>query len=333
MAAARLGAAGPLTSRLGLGCLPLGGAYGPADPAGAVRLIRLAMDSGVALLDAADLTHRGEVLRLVGRAVADRRDEVTIAAHSRPARGPARAVGDPRAVAAGIEAALRRLGTDHVDLYYLHPGRSAVPIEDQIGLLAGQVTAGKVRHLGLGGGTAEQLVRAHRTHPIAALAVEYSLWRTRAEREQLPAARRLGIGVVAVRPLGRGLLTGRLADPARLAPDDLRRADLRFAPGRLAAARARLAELERTAAGLDVGAGRLALAWLLSRGEDVVPVPGTRDPVHLEMNLAAAAVRLPEGTGERLAVLFEDRAERAGRRGRDGAVSPGSGAPAGPASE
>jgi aryl-alcohol dehydrogenase-like predicted oxidoreductase len=345
---------------MGLGCLPLGGAYGPAEPAESARLVGHALDAGVALLDACDLPGRTDVQRVVARAVAGRRGDALLALHHRPAPGDGPA-GNP---VAACEAALRRLGVDQLDLWYLHPDGGEVPVEERVGPLAELVRAGKLRHVGLSGVSGEELLRAHTEHPITALAVEYSLWHREPERELLPLARKLGVGVVAARPLGRGLLTGRI-DPAALlaaAPGDPAVATVptppslpprgpesggpepggprRAAGPRAGAARGggpvgrggrrprgagtpwetgdstplgaaqlhalgpRLARLSEIAAGLQLGVGRLALAWLAAQGEDVTAVPGTRDRVHLEMNLSSLGVRLGPETFEAIGGLF-----------------------------
>jgi aryl-alcohol dehydrogenase-like predicted oxidoreductase len=298
---AQLGGRSGVT-RIGLGCLPLSGAYGPADPVESVRLIRHALDSGVSLLDAADFTGRGDGQRLVGDAIASRREDVVLATHARPGE----AASAPKDLLRQCDAALRRLGVDHIDLCYLHllSTDTDVPVEEWVGRLGEAVTAGKVGHLGVHGIDGDQVLRAHSTHPLSALAVDYSLWERRVEREHLPLARKLGIGVVACRPLGRGILTGRIRSPDQLDPDDLRRLDPRFSRERLLAERPALSRLEELASGMDVGAGRLALAWLLNQGEDILVIPGTRDRVHFEMNLSALEIDLPSEIAARMVDLF-----------------------------
>lgn len=303
----RLGRSGPLISSIGLGSLALSGAYGRVDPAEADLLVRRALDAGVTFLDTADFYAAGEVERLVGRAVAGRSDDVVVATRggARP-RGPGPVVefdGRPEYLEQACDSSLKRLGADHVGVYYLYCQDSRVPIEDSMTRLAGLVRAGKIRYLGLSNSTAEQLRRAHAVHPITALAIEYSLWGTCIDPALLATARELGVSVVAARPLGRGFLTGRIRSDARLDPGDWRRSDPRFRPERLRLHTGPLRRLESVAARLDLGAGRLALAWLLSREEPIVPVPSTRDPVHLEMNLTAAAVELPPEAREWLAGL------------------------------
>jgi len=280
--------------RLGLGGMALGGAYGRIDHTEAVRLVQEALDSGVVLLDTADTSPGGRVRRIVGQAAASRRDEALIAVHSRPFDGGAVKAADSRALVDDCEEALRQLGLDHIDLYVLHPGNSWVPIEDQMGALTGLLEAGKIRHIGIGTGSANQLVRAHAVHPVDVVAVEYSLWRRQVERELLPVARQRNIGLIACQPLGRGLLTGRITAPTQLRAEDSRRADPRFSAEGLSAVRGSLRALEQVAAHMSISAGRLALAWLLSRGEDIVPVPSTRNRVHLEMNLSVHGLQLTQ---------------------------------------
>jgi len=297
---ARVGAAGPVGSRLGLGCLPFSGAYGRVDQARCATAVHSALDLGVALLDVTDFSADGAGQRAVAAAIGSHRDEVLLSVHvGWGGRG-----ADPGALAAECEDSLRRIGTEHLDLCYLHGGGNGVPIEERIGELASFVTVGKIRHLGVYGVTAEELSRAHAVHPVTALAAEYALWLPTAHGECLRTARRLGIGIVACRPLGRGFLTGRIRSPDQFARGDLRRRDPRFSRQRLAALQAPLRRLERIAAEMDLSTGRLALAWLLAQGEDVVPVPGSTNPVHLEMNVSALGTRLPAETVERLVGVF-----------------------------
>ncbi|MEV4096108.1 aldo/keto reductase [Streptosporangium saharense] len=274
-----------MSARLGLGCLPLGGVYGPADPARVLRLVRFALDSGVVWLDTADVTPGGEVQRIVGQAIAGRRDEVVIAAH-----GPHGVAG----MAEDCERTLRRLGVEHLDLYHLHLGGSRIPVEEAVGAAASLVASGKVGALGIGGVDGERLLRAHATHPLASVVVEYSLLERGAELDLLPAARGLGLLVAASRPLARGLLTGRTAPQTEHGPV----AEM-------------LDALAGTAAELNLGPARLALAWLLSRGDDILPLPGTRDRVHLEMNLSARRIELPPEAEKALTALRSARLEAA----------------------
>lgn len=287
--------------------MALSGAYGHVDATEADRLIRRALDAGVTFLDTADFYAAGEVERVIGRAVAGRSGELVVATRSgirmRGAQEPAEFDDRPGRLERACEASLRRLGIDHIGLYHLQCRGSHVPIEVSVAQLAELVRLGKIRHIGLSNATTEQLRRAHTVHPIAALAIEYSLWGACVDATLLATARELGVSIVAVRPLGRGFLTGRIRID-RLAPGDWRRSDPRFRPERLRLHTGRLQRLETVAARLDLGTGRLALAWLLARDEHVVPVPSTRDQVHLEMNIAASAVELPPEVRERLTGLF-----------------------------
>ncbi|ETK35450.1 aldo/keto reductase [Microbispora sp. ATCC PTA-5024] len=294
-----LGSRGPEIAGLGFGCLSVAGVYGDADPDESLRVVRRALDAGVSLIDATDIHGDGEVERLVGKAVAHRREEAVIATSARQRPG-----SRPGDLVRCCDTALSRLGVDRIDLFYVNPAAGCASVEETMGVAGELLAAGKIRHVGVRGVTAGQLRRAHEAVPVTALAVEYSLWRREAEREHLPAARELGVGVVACRPLGRGFLTGRITTSAQLAPGDVRLRDPRFAPESLALELGRLREAQRAAADLDVGVGRLAIAWLLTQGDDVVPVPSTRDLVHLEMNLAAAGIVLSEGVRARLAETF-----------------------------
>ncbi|KAB2344503.1 aldo/keto reductase [Actinomadura rudentiformis] len=304
----KLGDAGLASSVIGLGTLALTGRSGPVDDAASVDTIRFALDIGVTLIDAATGCEAERAERLVGRAVAGRRDEAMIAVGggSRPDAGGRRRRldGTPEHLRRSCEASLARLGVDHIDLYYLDGVDPGVPLEDSMGELAELVAAGKVRHVGMSGASADQLRRAHAVHPVAALAAEYSLWERRVEAECLPAARERGIAVFACRPLGRGFLTGRIRSADQLSADDIRHDDPRFWPENLPANLDLLRAAEEIAAQRDLGLPRLAIAWLLGRGDDITPVPSTRDRVHLEMNSAAAGVRLTPDECDHLAALF-----------------------------
>ncbi|MGP3963719.1 aldo/keto reductase [Nonomuraea sp. 3N208] len=294
----KLGDTGPVTSCLGFGCLALSGVYGEVDRDESISLIHGLPDTGVTLIAMSDDHAGGEVEQLVGEAIRPWRDEVLLST------GTARRDADSGRLAQSCEASLKRLGVDFVDLYIVDCEAWSVPIEEKAGQLAELVAAGKVRHVGLSGVTGEELRRAHEVHPIAALAMEYSLMCRDVELDQLPVARELGIGMMACRPLGRGFLAGRGISSRALAPGDVRRTDPRFAPPGLERNLAMLRQVEAEAASMDVSTGRLALAWLLSRGPDVVPVPSTRDPVHLEMNAVSSRVVLSEATRRRLEDVF-----------------------------
>ena len=293
-----LGAGGPQVSAEGLGCMGRSEFYGSADEAEAREVIRRALDLGVDFLDTADMYGPFTNERLVGSAIAGRREEVVLATkfgNVRGERGERLGVrGDPDYVRSACEASLRRLGVDHVDLYYQHRVDPKVPIEETVGAMAELVAAGKVRHLGLSEAAPETVRRAHATHPIAALQTEYSLWSRDPEDELLPTVRDLGIAFVAYSPLGRGFLTGRFRRLEDLPEDDFRRGSPRF-QGENFQRNLRLVErVEEIAAEQGVSAGQLALAWVLAQGDDVIPIPGTKHVRYLEENVAAAEIELSE---------------------------------------
>ncbi|MHB1137960.1 MAG: aldo/keto reductase [Microthrixaceae bacterium] len=271
--------------------------YGTADEAEAVATIERALDLGVTFLDTADAygPHTNE--QLVGRAISSRRDEVVLATKFglvRHEEDPAKRTirGDPAYVHEACDASLRRLGVDHIDLYYLHRRDQRVPIEETVGAMGELVAAGKVRHLGLSEVNPDTLRRAASTHTIAALQSEWSLWSRDLEQEIVPTARELGIGIVAYSPLGRGFLTGAITSVDDLAEDDFRRHSPRFLEANLARNLDLVERVRTIAAERGVTPGQLALAWVLSRGEDVVPIPGTKRRRWLEENVAAAQLEL-----------------------------------------
>ncbi|MEV4196631.1 aldo/keto reductase [Streptomyces toxytricini] len=289
----RLGALA--VSAQGLGCMGMSHGYGATDDTQSIATLRHALDLGVTLLDTADFYGSGHNEELIGKAVADRRDEVVLATKFGFANRlgePTRVRGDAAYVRQACEASLRRLGVDHIDLYYQHRVDPQVPIEETVGAMAELVQAGKVRHLGLSEAGAGTIRRAHAVHPIAALQSEWSLWSRDLEAEIAPVCRELGVGFVPYAPLGRGFLTGNYASVDGLADNDVRRGHPRFADGNRERNLAIVARLEELAAAKGVTAGQLALAWLQHRGEDVVPIPGTRRVRYLEENLAALAVEL-----------------------------------------
>jgi aryl-alcohol dehydrogenase-like predicted oxidoreductase len=289
-------------SALGLGCMGMSEFYGATSAPGSdqerdsVGTIHRALDLGVTLLDTADMygPHTNE--RLVGRAIAGRRDEVVLATKFgivRDGDAGTRAVdGRPEYVRAALDGSLQRLGVDHVDLYYLHRVDPRVPIEDTVGALAEAVQAGKVRHIGLSEAGPATIRRAHAVHPLTAVQTEYSLWTRDVEAEVLPTLRELGIGLVPYSPLGRGMLTGAITAPDDLAEGDFRRANPRFAGAAFDSNRALVDQVQALAADRGVTAAQLALAWVLAQGDDVVPIPGTRRVRYLEQNAGAVDVRL-----------------------------------------
>jgi aryl-alcohol dehydrogenase-like predicted oxidoreductase len=292
-------------SALGLGCMGMSAWYGEIDEDESTATIHRALDLGVTFLDTADIYGAGANERLVGRAIAARRDEVVLATkfgNVLEPEGGRRIDGRPEYVRRAFHASLERLGVDHVDLYYQHRVDAATPIEETVGAMAELVAAGKVRHLGLSEASPETIRRAHAVHPITALQTEYSLWTRDPEDGVLDTCRELGIGFVAYSPLGRGFLAGRFATPDELDDDDFRKHNPRFSDEAFAHNR-RLAERVRELAEeRDVTPAQLALAWVLSRGEDVVPIPGTKRRSYLEQNAAAAEIAL---SGEDLELLDE----------------------------
>lgn len=291
-------------AEIGLGCMGMSAFYAGADEAESIATIAEALDRGVTMLDTADMYGAGANERLVGQAIAGRHDEVVIATKFGQVRGPKgepRGVrGDPAYVREACEASLERLGVEHIDLYYQHRVDPKVPIEETVGAMAELVAAGKVRHLGLSEAAAPTIRRAHAVHPIAALESEYSLWTRGIEEEILPTVRELGIGLVAYSPLGRGFLTGRFRGADDLEPDDSRRGHPRFQGENLTHNLALVDRVRELAAERSVTPGRLALAWVLHRGDDVVPIPGTTRRKHLAENLAAAQIELTDDELARL---------------------------------
>jgi len=291
---------GLTVSSLGLGCMGMSEFYGatPGDDPESIATIHRALDLGVTLLDTSDMYGRGANEALVGRAIAGRRDEVVLATKFGIVRHGDDPLlrslnGRPEYVRAACEASLRRLGVEHIDLYYLHRVDPAVPIEDTIGAMAQLVAAGDVRHLGLSEASARTVRRAAAVHPIAALQSEWSLFSRDIEDEVVPACRDLGIGLVPYSPLGRGLLTGAVSDANALSIDDIRRrAQPRFQGANLDHNLHLVEVVKRIAERHGCTPGQVALAWVLGRGDDVVPIPGTRRRRYLEENVAAARVQL-----------------------------------------
>ncbi|MFF8658525.1 aldo/keto reductase [Streptomyces huasconensis] len=288
---------GALTvSAQGLGCMGMSQAYGASDDTQSIATIHRALDLGVTLLDTSDFYGTGHNEELIGRALAGSRREQAVVAtkfgFANRLGEPPYIRGDAAYVREACDASLRRLGVDHIDLYYVHRIDKTVPIEETVGALAELVEAGKVRHLGLSEAGADTIRRAHAVHPIAALQSEWSLWTRDLEAEIAPVCRELGIGLVPFSPLGRGFLTGRYTSLDALPEDDLRRTQPRFTDGNLERNLAIVDALNALAAEKGVTAGQLALAWVQHRGDDVVPIPGTRREKYLEENVAAATLEL-----------------------------------------
>jgi len=292
-------------SAQGPGCMGMSGThgrqadgiYGSVDETESIATIHRALDLGITLIDTADINGLGANERLVGRAIAHRRNEVVLATKcgiTFGGQGDRQVNGRPEYIHRSLDGSLDRLGVDHVDLYYLHRIDPDTPIEDSVGALAELVAAGKVRHIGLSEADAESLRRAASVHPISALQTEWSLWTRDIESEILPTARELGIGIVPFSPLGRGALTGSVQARDDLADGDIRRRDPRFSETSLDAHRAVVEGLIRLADAHGVTASQLAIAWLIGQGEDVVPIPGTKHSEYVEANATASNIVLSE---------------------------------------
>lgn len=304
----KLGANGPDVSAIGLGCMGMSAFYGGADEAQSISVIHRALDLGITLFDTAEMYGPQTNEVLVGKALKDRRDQAFIATkfgiNYNADRTKLMTDGSPANVRRAIEGSLQRLGVDHVDLYYLHRVDPDTPIEDTVGAMAELVKEGKVRFLGLSEAAPDTLRKAHATHPITALQTEYSLWSREPEDELFAVVRDLGIGFVPYSPLGRGFLSGDITSIDDLAVDDFRRTNPRFM-GENFQKNLDLVEAVKAIA-LDKGitAAQLALAWVLSQGEDLIPIPGTRRIATLAQNAAAVDVDLTPEDVARIEAVF-----------------------------
>ena len=295
----RLGSRGLEVSAVGLGCMGMSEFYGAIDEDEAVATIHRALELGVTLIDTADIYGPFTNERLVGRAIAGRRDKVVLATkfgNVRREDGSWVGIdGRPEYVHSACDASLKRLGVEHIDLYYQHRVDKKVPIEETVGAMAELVQAGKVRHIGLSEASPETIRRAHAVHPITALQTEYSLWSRDPEERLLPTVRELGIGFVAYAPIGRGFLSGRFRSPDDVGDEgDFRSRHPRFQGDNFRRNRELVERLEALAAEKGVTPAQLALAWVLHQGDDIVPIPGTKRRTYLQENVAAVEIELSE---------------------------------------
>lgn len=312
IATRKLGSQGLQVSALGLGCMGMSEFYGRGDETEAVATIHRALDLGVTFLDTADMYGPFTNEVLVGKAIAERREEVVLAtkfANVRGENGEFLGIrGDADYVRQSCDASLKRLGVDHIDLYYQHRVDPNTPIEETVGAMAELVKAGKVRYLGLSEAAPETIRRAHAVYPISALQTEYSLWSRDPEDEILPTIRELGIGFVPYSPLGRGFLTGQIRRIEDLDEDDYRRTGPRFQGENFQKNLDLVFEVEAMAREKGCTPAQLALAWLLAQGQDIVPIPGTRKRTRLEENVKAMDVRITTDDRSRIDRIFPPEA-------------------------
>jgi len=303
-------------SRIGLGAMSMSGYYniGEGSDAESIRAIHRAMELGVTHLDTAEIYGPFTNEELVGRAIKGRRDQVVLATKfglvSHSGGGPGVLDSSPANIRAAVEGSLKRLGTDHIDLYYQHRVDPKTPIEETVGALARLVAEGKVRHIGLSEAAPATIRRAHAVHPVAALQTEYSLWTRDPEAELLPLLRALGIGFVPYSPLGHGFLTGKMRSPDELASGDWRKNNPRFAEANFHRNLRIVREVEAVAAEVGATSAQVALAWLLAQGDDIAPIPGTKRVARVEENTGADGIELSAEQIERLNHLTPAAGER-----------------------
>ncbi len=305
-----LGRQGLTVSAIGLGCMGMSDFYGPSEEAANLAVLNHAIDIGVNFLDTADMYGVGENERLLSKVLSARREEVVLATKFGNVRAPDGAFlgidGSPKYVAAACDASLKRLGVYHIDLYYQHRVDPNVPIEETVGAMSRLVEAGKVRYLGLSEASGATVRRAAAVHPIAALQSEYSLWTRDVESDSLLACRELGIGFVPYSPLGRGFLTGAIQNTDDLAANDWRRQNPRFQGENIGRNRELVEAVTELAAARGATPAQLALAWLLHRGPDIVPIPGTRKISRLDENAGAARIELSDEELQRIDSVLAD---------------------------
>jgi aryl-alcohol dehydrogenase-like predicted oxidoreductase len=311
-----LGASGLTVSAIGLGCMGMSQSYGVPDDEESIRTIHRALDIGITFFDTADVYGEGANERLVGRALGTRRRDIILATKCgivTAAAGATGVDGSPAHIREACDASLDRLGTDVIDLFYLHRVDRATPIEESVGAMADLVRAGKIRFIGLSEASAATIRRAHAVHPIAAVQSEYSLWWREPERSVLPACKELSVGFVPFSPLGRGFLTGAVHDVRDLPSDDMRRRLPRFLPGTMEQNAGLVDVLRERAARKRCTPAQLALAWLLSKSPHIVPIPGTKRRRYLDENAAAADLVLSVDEAADLDATFSDDAAAGAR--------------------